>query len=208
MIRVEQASHRCCRILLYLLLGVLPVQATALLDDDELIARLNICFNFGCNSGQKIALFESDWRAVRALFAGSGSAQQERDRIAAAIAMMEAIVSVVLPTGADRAGNDVPDKDFRGQMDCIDESNNATTYLQLLQDKGLLRWHQVRERVYRAPLILDEHWAAQIEQVRSGERFAVDSWPRAHAMPAVIQPLADWHAKREPMELAKRSGRQ
>ena len=205
--RAEDARRWRAAFFLCLLLGALPVRATAFLDDDELVAQLDVCFDFGCKSEQQIALFESDWRAVRALFAQSRSAQQERDRIAAAIAMMESIVSAVSPTGVDRAGNDIPGQDFRGQMDCIDESNNATTYLRLFQRKGLLRWHQVRERVYRAPLIIDEHWAAQIEEVPSGERFAVDSWPRAHAMPAVIQPLAHWLAKRDPVELATNSVR-
>ena len=194
---------RCHPIVLLLMLTVVPAHATNWLDDDEQIARIHVCFDFGCKNGQQIDLFESDWQAVRSLLANAPSAEQERERIAAAIAMMESIVSAVSPTGADRAGNDVPDADFSGQMDCIDESSNATTYLQLFQDKGLLEWHQVRERIYRAPLIVDEHWAAQIEDMQSGARYAVDSWPRAHATPAVIQTVAQWLAKRQPEALPK-----
>jgi hypothetical protein len=204
---VELARRWRAGIALFVLCVAFPLRVSAFLDDDELIARLDVCFDFGCKSGQQVEIYESDWRAVRALLTQSQSAQQERVHIATAIAMMESIVSVVSPTGVDRAGNDIPGQDFRGQMDCIDESNNATTYLRLFQDRGLLRWHEVRERVYRAPLIIDEHWAAQIEELSSGDRFAVDSWPRAHAMPAVIQPLAHWRAKRDSVEMAAHSVR-
>jgi len=190
---------------LLLLLGVMPAHGEDMLTDDDLVARFGVCFDFGCKSKQRINLFESDWASVRALLADSRTAEQERERVGAAIALMESIVGMVSPTGTDRAGNTVPDTDASGQMDCIDESVNATTYLQLFADQGLLSWHRVRERVYRAPLLMDQHWAAQIEDLRSGSRYVVDSWPRAHAMPAVIQTIHEWSANVDPSMLKVRN---
>ena len=161
----------------------------------ERIATLSICFDFGCKSRQEVYIHTPEWRAVEKLLTQSESAAEERARIAKAIAYMERIVGSMSPTGRDRGGNAFPAGDASGQMDCIDESTNTTSYLSLFQERGLLKWHRVIDPVYRAPQILDQHWAARIENLSTGEQFAVDSWFEDNGSPAYVQEVEAWRQK-------------
>ena len=78
-----------------------------------------------------------------------------------------------------------------GQMDCIDESINTTTYLTLFEQQGYLRWHRVTDRAYRGSL-LDAHWAAQVEQVDNAVKYVIDSWFQDNGMLPYIAKSTEW----------------
>lgn len=160
--------------------------------------RLDVCYNYGCKDKSSIVLSEKDMDLLRSMFYHLGSAEDERASIRQAIASMEQIAGRYLPTVNDVAGNYQTGMAESGQMDCIDESTNTTTYLEFLQQQGLLRWHVVEKRAFRAPYLLDQHWSAQIRERESGRHFVVDSWLNANGEPPLIQPLEDWKSKRSP----------
>jgi len=85
-----------------------------------------------------------------------------------------------------------------GRMDCIDESTNTTSYLRLLESKGWLRFHRVLEPVRRAPLLINDHWAARIVETQTSREFAVDSWFFDNGRPAFVAPLEEWHKGASP----------
>jgi len=138
-----------------------------------------------------VTLTASQWRKVRTLFAEDTSPRQEREAIGRAIALMEREVGAITGTWRDLGGN-VRGAGQEGQLDCIAESRNTTTYLQLLSDDGLLKWHQVEARAMRNPWLLDVHWSAVIRERTGGARFAVDSWFLDNGQPPYIQPLEGW----------------
>ena len=78
-----------------------------------------------------------------------------------------------------------------GQMDCIDESINTTTYLKLFEDYNLLRWHRVVDRIQRRGIV-DAHWAGQIEEIITGDRYVVDSWFHDNGMLPNVQQTEEW----------------
>jgi hypothetical protein len=79
-----------------------------------------------------------------------------------------------------------------GQMDCIDESINTSTYLKLLEKDGLLKFHLVRERAYRRSL-LTQHWAAQVVETANGQHYVIDSWFEDNGeLPILVNGKA-WH---------------
>ena len=160
--------------------------------------RLDVCYNFGCNDKASVELAENDLELIRRMFHHPASAEDERASIRQAIAWMEQIVGRKLPTANDVARNYQKGMAESGQMDCIDESINTTGYLLFLQRHGLLHWHEVVERAFRAPFLFDQHWSAQIRERRSGRRYVVDSWFGANGEPPLIQPLEDWQRKRPP----------
>jgi hypothetical protein len=174
--------------LLYLTcLWVLEVSATP--------ASFFSCTDYHCDEGQTVELSPAQWQAVAALFGSNESPASERRHIRAAIALLETQVGAITGTwrdlGKNSAGAGQP-----GQLDCISESRNTTTYLQLLYDQGLLQWHYVEDRQVRHPLIFNVHWSAVIRDRVSGERFAVDSWFLDNGEPPYIQPLDDWRSGR------------
>lgn len=161
----------------------------------ERIANLSICFDFGCKSRQDVYIHTPEWRGIVELLSGSENAADERRRIADAVAYMERIVGSMSPTGNDLGGNEFPVENAAGQMDCIDETTNTTAYLFLFSERGLLQWHRVADPVYRAPQILDQHWAASIEEIHTGAQFAVDSWFEDNGKPPYIQRVEAWKQK-------------
>jgi hypothetical protein len=150
-----------------------------------------VCTDYHCDVGETVTLTARQWQAVRDLFAADTSAADERDNLRRAIAFLETAVGTITGTWRDLAGN-VAGAGEPGQLDCIAESRNTTTYLQLLFDAGLLRYHAVEPRQVRHPLIFNVHWSAVIRDRDSGERFAVDSWFLDNGQPPYIQPLEDW----------------
>ena len=124
---------------------------------------------------------------------GVTDAAAERDQVSKTVQVFEAIVGARIGTSADlpkmqfgRGGDD--------QMDCIDEATNTTSLLMLLVQNGYLKHHKVEPPSARG-FFLDgryPHATAVLKVVATGEKWAIDSWPRANAEPPVVQPLKVW----------------
>ncbi len=141
-------------------------------------------------------LARTRWREVQAIFQSpAATPARERERIGLAVAHLEHLVGAVTGTSADLGGNE-SGAGTPGQMDCIDESTNTTTYLRLFQAHGLLRWHQVRERKRRAKWLFDVHWTAVVRETGQGQDYAVDSWFYDNGVPPFVHPLDLWLSKR------------
>lgn len=142
-----------------------------------------------------MSLDDRQWRAIRLLFSETATPAEERRQIRRAIALFEKEVGQLTGTWRDLAKN-VAGAGQPGQLDCISESKNTTTYLQLLGNGGLLRWHTVQAREVRHPLIFNVHWTAVIRDESTGIRYAVDSWFLDNGQPPYIQPLDQWRSGR------------
>ncbi|HEY5719506.1 MAG TPA: hypothetical protein VIW02_03915 [Gammaproteobacteria bacterium] len=155
--------------------------------------RFSVCYDFGCAVRAEIALLDHEWGAIIApLQARAADSDGERARLAEAVARFEQVVGRYTPTSADRGGSNYRAPEESGQMDCIDESTNTTTYLRLLAEAGLLRWHEVDEIAVRQRWLFAFHRSAVIRELDSGERFVVDSWAHDNGEPPLIQSLRAW----------------
>ena len=149
------------------------------------------CTDYHCDEGEQVTLSEAQWRQVVSLFPTTESPANEREQIRRAIALLEKEVGKTTGTWRDLAKN-VAGAGQPGQLDCISESKNTTTYLQLLSKQGLIQWHEVEDRRLRHPWILDLHWTAVIRDRNTGKRYAVDSWFLDNGQQPFIQPLDEW----------------
>lgn len=149
------------------------------------------CTDYHCDAGRMVTLSSAQWQPVRELFSAAASPAEEREQIRRAIALLEDIVGTITGTWRDLGGN-VAGSGQPGQLDCIAESRNTTTYLQLLADDGLLKWHEVAARRARQPWFFNVHWSAVIVDRSTGEPFAVDSWFLDNGQAPSVQPLEDW----------------
>lgn len=138
-------------------------------------------------------LSRQDWQAVLAAYGSpAASAAAERVQIARAVAELERRVGALTGTSRDHGGT-FGYGGGEGEMDCIDEATNTTTYLRLLAGAGLLRWHTVAPRANRGGLIGFRwpHNTAALEEI-GGEIWAVDSWFFDNGVAPVIVPLDQW----------------
>ncbi len=159
------------------------------------VERLPVCMDFGCKNRQVIDLNAEDWQEVADWFREPAeNSEQEREQIKQAIGWMEVVVGRHTPTHRDVGGNwgeDSSKVQFPGQLDCIDESTNTSTYLHLFESKELLKHHRVLERAYRRT-VFDQHWAGQILDIATGEHWVVDSWFQHNGFLPYVQRSEQW----------------
>ena len=170
---------------------------------DPVPGNFSVCHGGTCNFVSPVSLDAEQWGQIAALFASPArDPGEERGRIAEAVARFEVIVGVLTDTADDRAENR-HGLDWRGQMDCIDESTNTTTYLRLLARGGFLRWHRVEARVTRGFFIFGwPHTTAVVSELNGGVKWAVDSWFFENGKPPVIVPLDLWKSGWRPEKKA------
>jgi len=168
---------------------------------DPTPARFSVCSEHTCQRVAVVGLHPEQWQRERRLFLSPPlDAVQERERIAQAIALMEAMVGPLTGTEHDK-GRNFQGVGVAGQMDCIDESTNTTTYLTMLLKDGLLKWHSVEDRATRGFFIFGwPHTTAVIRETGSGALFAVDSWFLDNGAEPFILPLAMWTQGWKPPE--------
>ena len=176
-----------------LFMSMLCLSLTAQADE------VSICYNYDCAVTARVNLRGYELRAARRLLLRAADAAGEREAISLAMALFEISAGRQTPTWADK-GRNADDDGVDGRMDCIDESANATSYLRLLESRGWLKHHLVLEPVKRAPLVVNDHWAARVAEKKTGRAFAVDSWFFDNGRPAFVAPLDEWLAGAEPNE--------
>lgn len=160
---------------------------------DPTPGHFSVCYDHQCASLDNLALPPQEWRTVSRLFARqSANPVIERKQIRQAIARLEKITGHYTGAANDKGG-DLKGLGQPGQMDCIDESINTTTYLKMLETAGLLRWHTVENRATRGWFLRGwPHTTAVIRETRSGQLYAVDSWFLDNGQPPFIVPLEKW----------------
>lgn len=191
------------RLVVVMLFGLVqPVLADTFVRPDIITdpspARFSVCSEHTCRRVTVVGLQPEQWQRERRLFLPPPlDAVQERERIAQAIALMEAMVGPLTGTEQDK-GRNFQGVGIEGQMDCIDESTNTTTYLTMLLKDGLLKWHSVEDRATRGFFIFGwPHTTAVIRDTVTGQLYAVDSWFLDNGQPPYIQKLEDWRDKKD-----------
>jgi hypothetical protein len=160
---------------------------------------LDHCHGYGCRNISEITLSKKEWQQVEALFKPAAkTAKVERKKIAKAVGLLERLVAPKDGTQDDVRGT------FRktgpGQLDCVDESTNTTTYLALLQSHGLLKFHTLRSPTMRLPPFAGRwpHQTAVITEIKTGESYAIDSWFHDNGADAEIIDLKTWKSGWKP----------
>ncbi|MCW3479387.1 hypothetical protein OL229_07380 [Neisseriaceae bacterium JH1-16] len=153
---------------------------------------LKVCYHYGC---QRQASFEVDEQAestLAALFAASHDDVGERSAVVQAVQQLYQVAATQFaPIAEDRGGN-FSDGTAEGKMDCVDHSTNVQGFLDYFLAHGWLRYHQLMGRTWRAPRVLDLHYAAQLHDIVDGSDWIVDSWFKDFGAPPLMVPLAIW----------------
>jgi hypothetical protein len=156
-----------------------------------------VCHGFGCKYRTSISLSAKDIGTLRRILdKGKNSAQAELNAIAEAVAWFERRIGAVTGTSrrTPRAGPD--QAGLRTEADCIDETINTMQVLVLLSDLNLLRHHALVGPESRG-YIFDgryPHATAVVADLRSGQRWAIDPWPRRNGERPDTLPIERWQA--------------
>ncbi len=173
------------------------------------IGLFSMCHAQGCKTVEQLSLSITEWQKISQHFKPvANSAVKERLQIAKAIAEFEQIVGIKTDTSHDKAGL-FESMGSYGQLDCIDESTNTTTYLLIMEKQGLLKWHEPMDHVTRGFFIFGWPHSSAAMRERSGKaEFAVDSWFEDNGKRPHIIPLSQWRSGWTPDNDDKNSPRQ
>ena len=182
--------------------SILPQANAALSDINRIYHQMpslhdfSVCTGGGCAEALQVELTDDEWQKIVQVFAKDdsveASAALEREQIAQAIGVFESIVGVKTSTATDRAGT-FGNSDYPGQLDCNDEAINSTTYMRLMRQYGLIRFHEIEDTRTRNFFFTGwPHSTAVIRELATSERYAVDSWFYDNGFPATIVPFAVW----------------
>jgi len=154
------------------------------------------CGGWGCSDHRDTGFTQQEWSEVAAHFSpGAQSAEQERQQIAHAIGAMEGFIGA--KTGYDRDKGGTGGGIFQsGQLDCYSEAANTSSFLHLLNNAGLLRYHVPAEPIMRgigsSKSWRPTHATATMTEFESGTRIAMDSWFYDNGTPAVYVEADTW----------------
>lgn len=152
------------------------------------------CHGYGCKFTPSTSLTNTEWDKIKAPFIKAASnAQSEREKIKQAIALFEQIIGPKMQTEHDIYGTfqKLGDK----QLDCVDESTNTTSYLTVLKQENLIKYHDVNSPAVRLPLIHGGGWphqTATIVEKDTQTAYVVDSWFHDNGFAPEIIPLSIW----------------
>ena len=169
------------------------------------IDGISVCHGFGCKFKESISVSAAEWEQVTMFFREPAETpEQEREQIKKAAGWFEVVAGRYTPIHLDRGRNKRLKEPVRlkdgttvngdstvGQMDCIDESLNMTTYLTLMDQAGLFRHHRTVERARRRSAY-DQHYAGQIEELETGTRWVVDSWFYDYGTLPYLEEATEW----------------
>ncbi len=164
-------------------------------------AGFDMCHGGGCAEVSHVALSAEEWQQVLAVFQPlPQTAAAERSCIAQALGVMETLVGAKTATSTDRAGT-FGNSAYPGQLDCNDEAINTSNYLKMLQQAGVLRFHALIDIHRRGYFVHGwPHSTAAIQELASGERYAVDSWFYDNGAPAQVVPMELWKSGWKPAD--------
>ncbi len=162
------------------------------------VTHFSMCHAHGCKEVEQLSLNKAEWQQISAHFVPqANSAQAEREQIANAIAQFEQIVGAKTDTSRDKAGL-FASMGSPGQLDCIDESTNSTSYLLILDKQGLLKWHEPMDHVTRGFFIFGWPHSSAAMREKNGSEYAVDSWFEDNGQRPHIISLSQWRSGWEP----------
>jgi len=153
-----------------------------------------VCHGFACKFRTEIGLDDTDHAALRK-FMASGTASPEAERAAAAnaVAWFGRRFAPEAGTAGAKARAGPFSTGDRSQIDCIESALNTSSLLLILDQLGLLRFHQIEAYASRwRPLDLEVHSTAVLTDMRTKRKWAFDSWVRDSGQLPDVLPLDDW----------------
>jgi hypothetical protein len=165
-------------------------------DPNPTPAGFRECRGFGCALSSRVSLSEGSWRRVTTNFRPAAKdAPSERRLIAQAVALMQRLVGAQTGTAAHQWTHQnmiiLPNNGDPTQLDCIDEAVNTWTYMTMMERAGLFRFHRVAQLSY-AGAAFDPRNTAVLQELGSGDYFAIDPALVDSGVPPPILPLATW----------------
>ena len=154
--------------------------------------RVVICHGFACKFRTLIGFGTDDHAELIKIMGKVTTPEGERAATAKAVAWYGKRIAPEAGTAGARARATTSSSGDPSQIDCVESSLNTTSILLMLQQLGLLHYHRVEPYVSR--MTFDwVHSTAVLADLKTGQKWAFDTWVRNSGELPDVRPLADWY---------------
>jgi hypothetical protein len=154
--------------------------------------RVIICHGFACKFRTMVGFGPQDHAELRKMMAKIATPEAERTALAKSVAWYGKRIAPEAGTAGAKARSGPSSSGDPSQIDCVESSLNTTSILLMLQELGLLRFHRVEPYVSR--LTFDfVHSTAVLTDLKTGKKWAVDTWVRNSGELPDVRLLTDWY---------------
>lgn len=157
--------------------------------------RMTVCYGFVCRRREILDFTPGDRNALtQIMVAGRGSAAAERAAVQKAVIWFDRRMGPILGTTRRVAKADFRHRDDAHNYDCWDTTRNTTSLLLVMQQWGLLKYHEVGNPHYRgnALVLQTPHNTAVLVDRATRAEWVVDMWTQGYAQPPDVMPVQKW----------------
>jgi hypothetical protein len=160
--------------------------------------RVFVCSSYGCRTQAPFRFTPAQLAEVEKLMAkGAASPSAEREAAKTAIAWMGHTADTAVGTAGDRPGDDMAGNGDPGQMDCVDVATNLTSYMLVMEQHKLFRYHTVGSVYVKEDIRRGwsgwTHYAGVLIDNKSKQKYAVDGWLLASGKQPEITEVERWY---------------
>lgn len=156
---------------------------------------MTICYGFVCRRRAELDFTSGDRKVLTQIIAsGKASAMAERAAIQKAVIWFDRKVGPMIGTTTRVARADIRSGADAKNFDCWDSTRNVSSFLLVLQEWGLLKYHTVGNPSYRGNFLAMQlpHNTAVVVEKESRIEWAVDMWTTRYLQPPDVMLLETW----------------
>lgn len=153
---------------------------------------VTVCSGHGCQHANKFTFSKNQLLEISSFFENVNTPSEERNAIKKVLAHIESIVGPATGTFKDGKGMSFFGSNNPGQLDCVDEANNVTSYLIVLAENNILNWHNILKPTWKWPLFSWNHYVARIQDISTKENWIIDSGINPNAGEPLIITEKQW----------------
>lgn len=154
---------------------------------------VTVCSGYGCTVEHQYKFEPRLWDGLKSFFVGIKTPAEERRAIALAIGFCEQVIGQKTGTQGDWPSMDVSGNGDPGQMDCVDEALNSTSYLILMYRAGLIKFHSIKAPSWKGGLFKWTHYCAVIADETTGVNWAIDSGVGQNGIAPLVIEYNRWY---------------
>jgi hypothetical protein len=157
--------------------------------------EMTICYGFVCRRREIFDFSAADRRAVTAIIAaGKANAAAERAAVQKAVVWWDRRVGPIIGTDKRIKNADFRYFDDKHNFDCWDTTRNITSFLLVMQEWGLFKYHTVGDPAYRgnALVLQTPHNTPVLIEKATKVGWVVDMWTTSYAQPPEVMTVEKW----------------
>jgi hypothetical protein len=149
-----------------------------------------LCYGDECEVSADTSLSGEEWKEIVVLFKSVNSAEAERNAIARVVRIFEKYTNGRI-RNVSREDSGFDSKRGAQPVDKYDVAVNTSTYLHILRNYGLLKYHKPRD-IIRKTGTFTVYQTATIVDITTGLYYVVDAWPVSNTVPVQVIPQELW----------------